>query len=289
MRQPMNMKYFCLIIFYQLLLTMATAQSPVIGNKTDTVSIRSFATNDTSHQTPAEKKLLLAIDQIRYSPQGVNITQIGAGFSIKAKRDHLIFKFNSAVSEHSYGAQLFSEYYHNISKKDYFNILLAGSDGKFHPSFIGGFSNFYVPGKGWELSLGARVYAPKNDARSLVFPVGVSKQIGKHFFGYTLYMVEQKDQLNYLSNFNYRYYFSDNQFVSLNYSTGNRYNIFQPENVTGIPETRMKAQTFNVLFTTPVSKRWGLEVHFTFEQNKDPEGGQNFNIYIPGVIISRKI
>jgi YaiO family outer membrane protein len=284
------MKYFCLLFLYQLLQTMATAQSPVIGNKTDTVSIRSFSTvGDTIQQTAPEKKLLLAIDQTRYSPQGVNITQIGAGFSIKGKRDYLILKFNSAVSEQAYGAQLFTEYYHNLSKKDYINVILAGSDGKFHPSFIGGFSNFFVPGKGWELSAGARVYVPKNDARSLVFPVGVSKQIDKHFFGYTLYMVEQKNQFNYLNNFNYRYYFNGNQFFSINYSTGNRFNIFRPENVTDIPESRMKAQTFNVLFTTPVSKKWNLEVHFTYEQNKDPEGGQDFNIYMPGVIISRKI
>ncbi len=269
---------------------MATAQSPVIGNKIDTVSINSFsAAGDTLLKTPAERKLLLAIDQFRYSPQGTNITQIGAGFSIKGKRDHLILKFNSAVSEHSYGAQLFSEYYHNISKKDYINVILAGSDGKFHPSFIGGFSNFFVPGKGWELSAGARVYVPKNDARSLVFPIGVSKQINKHFFGYTLYMVEQKDELNSTSNFNYRYYFNGNQFFSINYSTGNRFNIFSPESVTDIPQTRMKTQTFNVLFTTPISKKWNLEVHFTYEQNKAPEGSQDFNIYMPGVIISRKI
>ncbi len=283
----MNMKHFCLLFLYQLLLTMATAQSPAISTNSDTTSIKSFS--DTTPKTPPEKKILLAIDQFRYSPQGVNITQIGAGFSIKAKRDHLILKFNSAISEHSYGAQLFSDYYHNFSKKDYINILLAGSDGKFHPSFIGGFSNFFVPGKGWELSLGARVYVPKNDARSLVFPVGVSKQINKHFFGYTLYAVEQKEQFNFVSNFNYRYYFKDDQFLSVNYSTGNRYNIFKPENVTDIPESRMNTATFNVLFTTPVAKKWDLEIHFTFEQNKDPEGGKDFNIYMPGVIISRKI
>ncbi len=265
------------------------AQSPVLGNKTDTVSIKSFSEGDSLHKIPPEKRLLLALDQLRFSPQDVKITQIGVGFSIKARRDHLILKFNSALSEHSYSAQLFSEYYHNISKKDYINILLAGSDGKLYPSFIGGFSNFFVPGKGWELSLGARVYAPKNDARSLVFPIGVSKQIDKHFFGYTLYAVEQKNQFNYTSNFNYRYYFKGNQFLSVNYSMGNRYNIFKPETVTDIPESRMKTQSFNVLFTTPFAQKWNLEIHFTFEQNKDPVGGQDFNIYLPGFILSRKI
>src|SRR6187551_3804786 len=98
----MNMKYFWLLFLYQLLLTMAIAQSPVTVNKTDTVSIRSFSPpGDTLPQVSAEKKLLLAIDQLRYSPQGANITQISAGYSVKAKRDHLILKFNSAVSDRS--------------------------------------------------------------------------------------------------------------------------------------------------------------------------------------------
>jgi YaiO family outer membrane protein len=277
------MRFFCLLFLYQLMQITVEAQSVPLAAKTNMLA------TDTVLQSPAEKKILLSVDQFRYSPQDVNITQVSAGFSFKAKKDHLIVKFNNAFSDHSYGAQLFSEYYHNISKKDYINIILAGSDGKFYPAFVGGFSNFFVPGNGWELSAGARVYAPKNDSRSLVFPVGASKQIDKHFFGYTLYMVEQKKEFNFLHNFNYRYYFKDDQFFSLNYSIGKRYNIFRPENVTDIPESRMKTQTFNALFTTPVSKKWNLEIHFTFEQNKDPQGKQSFDIYMPGVIVSRKI
>ncbi|MGN6352031.1 MAG: YaiO family outer membrane beta-barrel protein [Parafilimonas sp.] len=280
------MKYIGLFLLVQLFYTKAIANNT--RNIIDTVT-QVTVFNDTTIKERPQQKLLLSVDQLRYSPQEVNITQIGAGYSIKGKNDHLILKFNNAFSHHDYSAQLFSEYYHNFSKKDYINILLAGSDGKFFPAFIGGFSNFFVPGKGWELQVGARVYAPKNDSRSFVFPVGVSKQIDKHFFGYTLYMVEQKKQLSFVNNFNYRYYFKGDQFFSVNYGIGDRYNIFQPENVTDIPASKMHTQTVNALFTTPVGAEWNLEIHFTYEHYKDSKSNKDFNIYMPGLMVSRKL
>ncbi|SFP60149.1 YaiO family outer membrane beta-barrel protein [Parafilimonas terrae] len=280
------MKYIGLFILVQLFYTKAIAENSC--NIIDTVTQVTVFSDTTIKEKP-QQKLLLSVDQLRYSPQEVNITQIGAGYSIKGKNDHLILKFNNAFSGHDYSAQLFSEYYHNFSKKDYINILLAGSDGKFFPAFIAGFSNFFVPGKGWELQAGARVYAPKNDSRSFVFPVGVSKQIDKHFFGYTLYMVEQKKQLSFVNNFNYRYYFKGDQFFSLNYGIGDRYNIFQPENVTDIPASKMNTQTVNALFTTPVGAKWNLELHFTYEHYKDSKSDKDFNIYMPGLMVSRKL
>ncbi len=280
------MKYIGLFLLVQLFYTKAIANNT--RNIIDTAA-QVTVFNDTTIKERPQQKLLLSVDQLRYSPQEVNITQIGAGYSIKGKNDHLILKFNNAFSHHDYSAQLFSEYYHNFSKKDYINILLAGSDGKFFPAFIGGFSNFFVPGKGWELQAGARVYAPKDDSRSFVFPVGVSKQIDKHFFGYTLYMVEQKKQLSFVNNFNYRYYFKGDQFFSVNYGIGDRYNIFQPENVTDIPTSKMHTQTVNALFTTPVGATWNLEIHFTYEHYKDSKSNKDFNIYMPGLMVSRKL
>ena len=102
-------------------------------------------------------------------------------------------------------------------------------------------------------------------------------------------MVEQKKQLSFVNNFNYRYYFKGDQFFSVNYGIGDRYNIFQPENVTDIPASKMHTQTVNALFTTPVGVKWNLEIHFTYEHYKDSKSNKDFNIYMPGLMVSRKL
>lgn len=256
-----------------------------------TAQIQSFTGKDLAAKRSDNSSLYINVQQ-QYTKfaETVTLNQSSAGVKLKKPQYTLISNFQTAYDSKKTGWQSANEFYYTpAKKKTYQYAFLSFSNAKWHPSFVGAVSNYFIGIKNLEIENGVKYVVLPEQNNIWMINTGVGYAARKNLFtAKWVYLNNKVSNNDFILG--YRYYFDENSVIAFNALAGDN-NIIPEYRDLPIPAVKQfqKYYGFNFNTTFNVYKNIYLGASYTYNHFKKSEQVNSWNLHIANLSLIYKL